>query len=408
MKKIVEKILVVLSTLLMMVSMTSVSALETEVDITTDGTSLWSLSIGSEGVLRDDSKNYEYTIKLTNDTYYVPNTVSYIQDGETHTVDVRKTNANNGTITIKTASDSNIKLVDLFDTTMYELSVTNPTGYTSSVDVSKGQIKQDKSVSVTYTPVSYNVAYDANNGTGNMSNSSTTYDTDLVLSKNTFTREGYAFAGWNTSADGSGESYEDGAIVSNLTSEENGTVTLYAQWEITNRTLGFTTEVEGNMGDKSRDITYLVYLKNTDNPLDTTVKYTIDGEEKTGTFSANSQFTISTKVGCDISIELPYGTSYQLSTGGKAIQNDGYVVAVKNPHGTVSTSGYYKQITGTLKDDLTETFVITRNTVIPTFVRENPKLFIGGGIAALVILVGFCIYKVSKKNSKEKINERDY
>lgn len=50
--------------------------------------------------------------------------------------------------------------------------------------------------------------------------------TDTVLSANSFTREGYNFLNWNTAADGTGDSYADGATV-NLT--EN--TTLYAQWE---------------------------------------------------------------------------------------------------------------------------------------------------------------------------------
>jgi len=49
--------------------------------------------------------------------------------------------------------------------------------------------------------------------------------TELTLTKNAFTREGYLFNGWNTMADGSGTVYED---CSKFTAEQN--VTLYAQW----------------------------------------------------------------------------------------------------------------------------------------------------------------------------------
>ncbi|MBR5047958.1 MAG: InlB B-repeat-containing protein, partial [Eubacterium sp.] len=56
------------------------------------------------------------------------------------------------------------------------------------------------------------------------------------LSLNTYSRKGYLFAGWNTLPDGSGEAYEDGQEILNL-SEENydaktgkGIVCLYAQW----------------------------------------------------------------------------------------------------------------------------------------------------------------------------------
>ena len=61
---------------------------------------------------------------------------------------------------------------------------------------------------------------------GTMEPQTVTAKTDTALNKNTFTREGYNFLNWNPAADGTGDSYADGATV-NLT---EGT-TLYAQWE---------------------------------------------------------------------------------------------------------------------------------------------------------------------------------
>lgn len=54
--------------------------------------------------------------------------------------------------------------------------------------------------------------------------------TDKSLRQNSFICEGYVFAGWNTAADGSGQAFSDGQEVLNLTTEDNGTVKLYAQW----------------------------------------------------------------------------------------------------------------------------------------------------------------------------------
>lgn len=60
------------------------------------------------------------------------------------------------------------------------------------------------------------------------------------LSRNAYGCTGYRFAGWNRMPDGTGDVYEDGARIWNLTSEnwngrpgrnEEGTVILYAQWE---------------------------------------------------------------------------------------------------------------------------------------------------------------------------------
>ena len=49
------------------------------------------------------------------------------------------------------------------------------------------------------------------------------------LNRNTFTRDGYYFAGWNTEPDGSGVSYDNGADYTASTTG-NTAVTLYAQW----------------------------------------------------------------------------------------------------------------------------------------------------------------------------------
>ena len=61
---------------------------------------------------------------------------------------------------------------------------------------------------------------------GTMAPQSVTAKKDTALNANTFTREGYNFLNWNTAADGTGDSYADGATV-NLTAD----TTLYAQWE---------------------------------------------------------------------------------------------------------------------------------------------------------------------------------
>ena len=80
------------------------------------------------------------------------------------------------------------------------------------------------------TPNRYSVVFSANEGEGQMPNLALTYDTEKKLAPNLFKRVGYTFIEWNTQADGSGESYLADGVVKNLTSENNGKVTLYAQW----------------------------------------------------------------------------------------------------------------------------------------------------------------------------------
>ena len=81
------------------------------------------------------------------------------------------------------------------------------------------------------TPNAYRIAFDANGGSGAMADLEMTYDQAKALPASAFTRPGHSFAGWNTAADGSGTAYADGAEVSNRTTEDGATVTLYAQWE---------------------------------------------------------------------------------------------------------------------------------------------------------------------------------
>ena len=108
-----------------------------------------------------------------------------------------------------------------------------PVGQTYST----AQIKAEttKKGNVTFTailnPIQYTVKYDRNGGSGSMSNQTFTYDEEKALNKNTFTRTGYTFQGWNTKADGSGDSYTDQQVVKNLTTVSGGSVTMYAQWK---------------------------------------------------------------------------------------------------------------------------------------------------------------------------------
>ena len=78
----------------------------------------------------------------------------------------------------------------------------------------------------------YTVAYNANGGSGTTASSSHTYNTAKNLTTNGFTRTGYTFLGWSTSSTATSATYTDGQSVSNLTSTNGGTVTLYAVWQI--------------------------------------------------------------------------------------------------------------------------------------------------------------------------------
>lgn len=87
----------------------------------------------------------------------------------------------------------------------------------------------------------YTVKYNANGGTGTMSNSSHTYDVSKALTSNAFTRSGYTFLGWSTSSTATSATYTDGQSVMNLTPTNGSTVTLYAVWKLETSELSVNT-----------------------------------------------------------------------------------------------------------------------------------------------------------------------
>ena len=85
----------------------------------------------------------------------------------------------------------------------------------------------------------YVIKYDHNGGTGSMPDQTMQYDIPAKFTKNAFTRDGYGFTGWRMGNPSSGTEYQDEASVTNLTSDNNGSVTMYAQWSPISYTIAF-------------------------------------------------------------------------------------------------------------------------------------------------------------------------
>ena len=99
----------------------------------------------------------------------------------------------------------------------------------------EGYASQQQSITIGHGAVSsqtltlssqLRVRFDANGGSGSMSDQIFNAGTALRLNANTFTHSGYTFICWNTSPDGSGHSYNNQQSL-NLAQD----ITLYAQWE---------------------------------------------------------------------------------------------------------------------------------------------------------------------------------
>lgn len=120
---------------------------------------------------------------------------------------------------------SNIMIEEGVESTPYE-----PYFVTSSTPLTRNE---DHTLYAKWTPNTYSIVFDKNDNaaTGTMNNQSMNYGTSSNLTNNSYYKRGFKFVGWNTASDGTGTAYLNGASVSNLTNVNNGTITLYAQWE---------------------------------------------------------------------------------------------------------------------------------------------------------------------------------
>lgn len=118
--------------------------------------------------------------------------------------------------------------VDLFEREGYTISSWNTMADGSGDSFAPG-FTFEGGVSLTlyaqWGRMTYTVTFDANGGSGTMSSVEKIYNEDLVLPANEFTKTGYNFKGWATSANGS-VVYQNGAIYT-----INADITLYAVWE---------------------------------------------------------------------------------------------------------------------------------------------------------------------------------
>lgn len=171
---------------------------------------------------------------------------------------------------------------------------TSPTGSIVYTDRQSGiaTIPNVTNSSVTlyakWTPVHYSVKFNANGGTGTMSNQSFAYDTAQNLTPNSFTRTGYSFLGWATSSTGD-VVYSDRQSVINLSETDGATVNLYAKWSREDYTI--TYNLDGGTATGSNPTTY-----NVDTPTFTLSNPTRNGymfKGWTGTNGNTPQTTVT-------------------------------------------------------------------------------------------------------------------
>lgn len=155
------------------------------------------------------------------------------------------------------------------------------------------------------TPNYYTVTFDANGGEGSMTVQKFTVGEAQSLQANAFTRTDYNFTGWNTKRDGSGTDYADEAIVKNLATINEATVTLYAHWipnDDTNKdndyiTQYYTVTFNSNNGTPV-DLQTVANRTMATEPIDPT----LDGYIFDGWYYGNTLFDFSTPITKNITL----------------------------------------------------------------------------------------------------------
>lgn len=203
----------------------------------------------------------------------------------------------------------------------------------------------------------YAVKFDGNGSTsGNMTDVTCKYDESFNLTENKFVRNNYEFIGWNTKKDGSGQDYKDKESVKNLTDEDNGTVTLYAQWKLKKYTLTVSHTISGNMGNRDKDFSFTMSLSNSNK--DAVIPENIEavfmddiGNKSKKLFTVVDEkvtFTLSHKESI-IFKDIPYETLYTISEDNE------------NEYDVTNESA-----SGTITKNIEVSFVSTKNGTVPT------------------------------------------
>lgn len=241
----------------------------------------------------------------------------------------------------------------------------------------------DVTVYAQYSPITYTLKYDANGGSGTMSNQKCTYDVSQALMANTFKRDGYTFKGWNTKADGTGTAYSDKQSIENIADKDGTVVTLYAQWQINTYDLTVTHKVSGNMGNKHSDFSFTMNLSGMSGNNIIAVFTDASGKQTTKTLSMNNgKVAFILADGESIVFKgVPYNTSYTVTENNA----DGYTVSNSNASGKVTAN-------------TTVTFTSTRNATVPTSADTNAKAMVA--IAGLSIIAMTLILKRRKTKTE--------
>lgn len=223
---------------------------------------------------------------------------------------------------------------------------------------SEYKLTKNQTLYAKWTAHKYTVKYNANGGTGTTTSSTHTYGTSSKLTLNQFKKSGYVFEGWATSKTGEVK-YLDGASVKNLSSKNNGTITLYAIWrvkepdefEVTLTLKNATSDATKKTIKKGSTATFTI----TPNKGYTNCKTNVDTLKITDNKLTISNVTKNTSVTVTCT-GIKYSVIYNANGGKGTMENSSHtygqakeLTANKYKRTGYSFRGWSKTINGTIK-----------------------------------------------------------
>ncbi len=295
------------------------------------------------------SKNYEVTNTLTGefiDTNYPSKTVYAVFTANTYKISFNN-NGGSGTMdTITCTYDKDCKLsANTFTKTGYTFAGWSKTSagvieYTNGSTVKNLATSGSITLYAKWTANTYTITYNANGGSGSMSKTTCTYDTDCTIAGNSFTRTGYTFASW-TKDSTTGTVYSVGAKVKNLAT--SGNVNMYAKWNTNTYKIAYTMN-NGTLGTNkptsaSYDANVLI-----DNPTKNLI-VTINANNQGATISKTSVTQAQTFNGWTV-------TGLNTNTAKTGIASNAVTTTYT---GTSTKNTYFKNLTATNNGTVTFT-----------------------------------------------------
>ena len=218
----------------------------------------------------------------------------------------------------------------------------------------------DKTFTAIFTKQQYTVKFNGNGATGgSMPDQVFNYNEAKGLTANAFTRTGYAFIGWGTSASASKASYANEQTVTNPGSTNaNNTLTLYAMWTPSDTfTLSYNVN-PGTMQSGTSDTT----TTQTPTPSAVTVTKTVKAGSAIGTLEN------TTRAG------FTFDGWYTAPTGGQKVTS-----SYKMPESDLTLYAHWTALTYTIKYDLNGGKFAPSSTYPSTYTAQAKTFVLPGG-----------------------------